>query len=414
LDFDGVLPAGEYLLTNLIVTPVIQYPKLILPAMLLVWVLRLVDRQDKRAFYLAAIVSGLLFINALPALVLWVALTFAHSAYKREVPAYTYPMLFLLSALVIINCAWLYIINRDTGVYIPSTNTDIIGNIPYRANIIFQGLVQLTTALPYLAILMIFYGWQRFKNDKGAHVRLPGLINLFLLPLLGLAGWGLFYHTSTDSVQFFQNILHACLPILVVWCGTLYFNTKNGVPFGILVCVMLFFSIRHNLVFSRFKHVTGRLIKSDFEQVGQFMAADAAIGDIRCVSYLADKDSSALMANYTTAFYPLEFISLIDRSYTVYSLNTIYYPDTVKSPYVLRTKWLSPLMQYYHLQGDGAPIDSVQLSFIRATKSRYLIARVGTGIPEYLRPLLGKDSIVLAGKPFIIYRIIQEGRKKTD
>jgi hypothetical protein len=413
-DFDGFLPAGVHRLTNLFVTPIIQFPKLIVPAILLVWLLRLVDFQDKRAFYLAAMVSGLLFVNALPAIGLWGAVTFARSTHKGVVPAKTYLFLFLASALVLINCAWLYLFDGDSGVYIPPTKTNVIGNIPYRAHIIFQGLVQSMTLLPYLGILGMFYGWQKFKNGQGGYVQFPGHMSFLLLPVFGLAGWGLFYHTSTDSVQFFQNILHACLPILVAWCGTLYFNTKNGLPFGILLCVLLLFSIRQNMVFSRFKHVTGRVNKSDYNRVREFMATDAAIGDIRCVSYLADKDSSALMANYTTAFYPMEFISLIDRSYTVYSLNTIYYPDTIKSPYVVRTKWLSPLMQYFHLQGDGAAIDKVQLSFIRATKSRYLISRAGLNVPDYIRPLLGQDSIVLATKPFIIYRIIQEGRKRPE
>ncbi len=393
---------------------VMQFPKQLLPGMLVIWLAVAARGRNMASAFAVAALSGLLFINVLPALLLWaLALagikTLRRSWTKSE--AITVAICVTSIALSALFVLW----QRDNDGRLPPLNADYVGNPALRLHILMQGFVQYLSLLPFALLPALLWwrarpaGWPEWTAGE----RRAGLLVL-MLTACGGAAWSLFYPFSQDSQQFFHNTIHAAVPLFTVWCATLLFCAPAGRAHQWIFCGLMAWCAASNVRFSRFPHVTGTVSRDDLVRIKAFFAPAPGRGPLLCVSYLADSAGagSGTMRRATVNFYPLEALSLLHPDYTVYSLDPLFFPQAsgVHAREEWRNKWLSPIMQYAYRSGlaDSAA-STIQQSFIKAVHAQYLIVKEGVEIPGFLRAMTA-DSLRLQSLPYQVYRLAEQKR----
>ena len=389
---------------------VLQFPKQLLPGILILWLAHAIRRKEWTTVFFIAAASGLLFINMLPALLLWtmmlIGILIRRGRWTKNIGI---SIAFCIGCLAATALFVFWPISHGDA-YLPPLRADYIGNPALRLHILLQGFVQYLAFLPF-ALLPAFFWW-RARNRSFAlwapGERAAGSL-LLMLTICGAFAWSLFYPLSQDSQQFFHNVVHAALPPGVVWCATLLFCRNAGRLYRWLFCGLLAWCAGTNLRFSRFPHMTGIISANDLAKAKVFFSQNPLGERLLCLSYLADSAGAAngAMRRATVNFYPLELLSMLRPGYTVYSLNPVHFPDAqdIHAREEWRAKWLSPLMQYAHAKGlQNSDAVGIQQAFIKASGAQYLIVKEGLQVPGFVKPMV-TDSLVFRSVPYHVYRL---------
>lgn len=364
---------------------------------------------------LITVLSGLLYINAIPAIFSSVFLLLVARKIRRDISwkeligsmalAFGLPLVFLL------------VLYKGVPVLfkLPSTHTDGMDfsyflSGPYvktAINIFIGGWFQLFTLTPYLLILLIglFLNNRSIKHHFKAAVHSDLVLLLFFLFFSGLLSWAVLHPIAVDTVQFFHNILAPLYAITIsVILMYLLFTVSNKIIKGsILLCVgaSVCLCATSNIFY------VGKMKKDEWVKMEAFFGngqRDAHFVNIHPINYY-----SFWSSKNADMYIPLMQMSYFWRNYQNVALMTpfvqvdksrLYYKEEKN---VIENTFFSKYYRSKNLEGvsDGTTICK---EFISEYKPTYLCIPYDTVCPDFLRPAI-TDSMQLNSTKMTVYKM---------
>ncbi|MEO6832557.1 MAG: hypothetical protein ABI169_10150 [Chitinophagaceae bacterium] len=402
--FAWLFPQKIFPHSGLLSSSVAQYSKLLLPGCMLLWVLLAAKSKSDNVVVLSALIAALFYIGILPALAITSLIFCFRRGWKK------WPLSWATSLLIIATGAWLgWLLSHSQSktIYLPVISKSIQGYAP-SLTVIYLAATSVLTALPYLLVLAAFLFW----NRKQGHILSRNKSLEFLLVFFVMGGaftWVFGYRINSDSRQFFENAFMIALPVFALYCAELFQQKDRNIFLGIL-SLLIAFNVLQNAKLERAAFLTDKIAISDYSSIQKMLEKRNKNLPLKTLVLKSPINPNSVGTRHSTVFYPLEFLSLIDKTYTAASLNPIFLPDidstAVNASESLQLKWTTPLMQFAskHLESISQP-EEIIAAFAEKEKPDLLIVANDATIPSSLKPLLSADSIQLSSKPFRIFRL---------
>ena len=406
-----ILPSAEpYTLS------VMNWSKVLVPSCVLMGLLIEANSKSWKTLIILAMIGGLSFINALPAIFMSVFLLLTFNLITRSISFkkwFQFNLFYVLITVVFI--LFLYkvlpsvlnvpIVHKSDGISVLKT-MNIQKYLKTAINIFIGGWFQLFVLTPYFIILIIgLYLTGKLKDFK----QLLGYINnslllLFFIVFSGLTCWALLHNFDVNSVQFFSNVLS---------------------PFSVTVVsiILIFILLKVNNTLIKTISVLTVFVCIYSHRTDQFFTTSSNSNDwTKLNSYLKDKGENSVFVNlkpmntynaffekYTTIFIPLTILSYKWPNYQNISLNAPFIPINPKSVFLAEETSVvnsAPFMVYYKgkLNEGIKDIGEISLQFVKDYNVGYVSIAKDTILPVYFRNLV-KDSLLLENDNFTVYRI---------
>ncbi|MES2480141.1 MAG: hypothetical protein V4561_13720 [Bacteroidota bacterium] len=406
-----ILPSAEpYTLS------VMNWSKVLVPSTVFVGLLILAHQKNWRALVILAIIGGLSFINALPAIFMSVFLLLTFNVLRHQISIkhwFFYNAFFVLTSVSFILVLyklmplWMGIPNHQQvdGISLLQT-MDLKRYLRTATNIFIGGWFQLFVLIPYFIILIIgLFVSGKLKDFKKLLLYIDNsFILLFLIIFSGLCCWALLHNFDVNSVQFFSNVLSPFSAILIsIIIMYVFYVLKNKwisilSVFTIIACIYAHRSDQFFVTSSD---------KKDWNNLNQYLnnKGDNSV----FVNIKASSTFNSFFEKYTTIFIPLNILSYKWSTYENISLNAPFIPVNPKSVFLAEETTVvnsAPFMVYYKkmLKRGYKDISQISIQFIKDYNVGYISVAKDTSLPQYFRYLV-KDSLVQDKGNFIVYRV---------
>lgn len=406
-----ILPSAEpYTLS------VMNWSKVLVPSSVIVGLLIVAHSRNWWALILLAMLGGLSFINALPAIFMSIFLLLTYNVFKKSISIKQW---FVFNAFYVISTvAFVFVLYKIWPQFhnlSATTDTDTLSTLKLMdkgrylktaINIFIGGWFQLFVLLPYFILLAVaLYVSGKMKNFRQFFSYIDNsFVLLFFIVFSGLFCWALLHNFDVNSVQFFSNVLSP------------FSATVVSVILIFILCVV------NNKWINFFTVVTTAVCIFTHKNDQFFITPYDAQEWVKLKYYLKDKDDNHVFVNlkpmstynsffekYTIIFIPLTIMSYKWPDYQNISLNAPFIPVNPKSVFLAEETTVvnaAPFMKYYKnkLKENDSDISQISLQFIKDYNVAYISIAKDTTLPIYLRDLV-KDSINLEKHNYTIYRI---------
>lgn len=395
---------------------VMNWSKVLVPSCFLISLLILAKDKNWWALVLLAMIGGLSFINALPAIFMTVFLVLAVNLLRKNIR----PKQWLLFHLCYVLCTVFFLVvlykiwpnilgvnaHEATGVELKKA-IDVKAYLSTASKIFIGGWFQLFVLTPF--VIIFFLGLVMSGRLKQLKQRIIALDNdiLFMIFIVfsGLSCWALLHPFAPDAVQFYTNILAPVYAISTTFL-VLYVIVviKNKIlSFAIVALLAASIYIHKQDVFFVNKHSRAEWnLMTDYLQKKDVGHNFVNIQPLNHFNSFFDKN--------TIYFMPLGYLNYEWSDYHNFSLNAPFIPINEASPYANEERVeinLAPFTIYYKekMKADShAKAEDIMGSFIKEQNIGYISVSKDTSLPSYFRYLV-KDSVSLEKANFVVYRI---------
>jgi hypothetical protein len=405
-----IIPSAEPYTSSLM-----NWSKVLVPSCFLVGLLMLAKEKNWIAFVLLAMVGGLSFINALPAIFMAVFLMLTISLFKKQIkPKRWFILTLCYVGITVVFIVFLYKIlpsimgldiQETTGVEMKGVN-DIKVYLTTAVKIFVGGVFQLFVLLPFFIIFFVgLFSRGKIHNFKRIIFGLDNdIVFMISVVLSGLTCWALLHPFTPDSVQFYTNVLppiyaifisYLTIHVIYVW------NNKFLTSITISCLIVCIFINRSEFRF------TNKHDKKEWNMLKTFVTK-SDVGT-NFVNLRTQKHFNSFFDKNTVYFMPLLYLNYLWPNYHNFSLNAPFIPVNEKSPYADAERAeinQAPFTIYYKRKNNEqiGDMSFITNSFIKDAKVGYISISKDTMLPHYLRNLV-KDSITLEKANFVVYRI---------
>lgn len=392
-------------------SPVLNYPKILLPACLFVGMMILVRSKDWNALVWLAIIGALCFVNIVPAMFMAIFLTLSLLAFSKVLSWKKW--LTLNASIVLISAGFIVLFYKiiaanghsSSGAGSGMTNFINAAYITTAIKIFVGAWFQLSTILPFLVLLLAGAFLSRFRSVKQIFGNLGGdILFLFMLIFSGIVCWAILHPLTVEAVQFYSNVLFPVIAIiisLIVCCVLFVFNSRivNLLSLATLL-ICLYSNMKYKFSLSAFE-------KSEWVRINSFLHDD---NHHLFVGMRAMKNYKSLFDKNTMGFIPLSIINYKWPDYNNLSLNTPFIPVDHSGTYAEEESRIldsATYSIYYKKQFHLNPSfnrDSAVINFLKENRIQFFTISLDTVLPFYLEPFKA-DSLVLKNAHSIIYRL---------
>lgn len=382
----------------------------------LIGLLILIRHKSWTTLTMAAVIAGLLYLNALPAIYGAVFLLLLICLFLKQI---TGKQWFVLNAryigLVAVVVLLLYKgvpvlmhAPKATNAKEPLLHGASVGQyLKTTINIFIGGWFQLLTIAPYLLVLAI--GLLISDSWKGLKSKLQNIdysvLFLLLMFVSGMASWAALHFLSVDTVQFFHNIL---APVYAISISLIVFYTIIIVKKRILSVLIILLSLVSVGTSSGGIFYAWSFDHKEWNMMRDFFKADPS-ETTPFINIRSIKELNYWSAKKTDQYIPLSILSYRWHNYHNISMNTPFIPINENSAYAFEEKTdiagATFTMYYEKCKKQGiTDIDAQVRQFIDDHKVRYVSVSMDTTLPGYLRSSM-TDSVALPHAHYIIYKI---------
>lgn len=404
---------------------VFNWGKVLLVSVCMVAALNLAQRHAFKGLLLLVLITGLSYINALPAFYGAFLLLLLITVMRKEETrlaalgkALVLPVLMLIPVVLQYKVLPQLLELTDKWpvphVVSPFANLTLKEYLKTVINIFFGGWFQLFTLAPYWLLLVIGVllsgSFKVLSLREGFRKLDNSLVFLLGLFVAGLASWAVTYPLQVDTVQFFHNTLSPiyCVTISLI-IAYLLWVVKRKLPILLVLVVALSSVI---LSVSR-PFFSGSFPEKDWRRLSAFIEKGAVKNGMFLCSNTAGALSTAFLRK-SDQYVPLNILVYKFPQYVNVSLvspflklNTsdIYYHEAYTD---LRT---SSLGRFFAKRNTTDTIAVIE-DFVRSQPFSYYSVYRDTTMPLYLRPY-ASDSCILEESNMIVYRL-KSSRKGNE
>lgn len=395
---------------------VMNWSKVLVPSCFLIGLLILAKDKNWWAFILLAMIGGLSFINALPAIFMTVFLVLAVNLLRKNIR----PKQWLYYHLCYVLCTIFFLVvlykilpnilgvsaQEATGVELKKA-IDVKAYLSTASKIFIGGWFQLFVLTPFAIIFLVGLAMTgRLKQLKQRIIALDNdILFMIFIVFSGLSCWALLHPFAPDAVQFYTNILAPVYAIVTTFLVMYIILVIQNKILSILAVTVLATSIyiHKQDVFFVNKHSRAEWnLMTDYLQKKYVGHSFVNIQPLSHFNSFFDKN--------TIYFMPLPYLNYQWSDYHNFSLNAPFIPINEKSPYANEERVevnLAPFSIYYK---DKMKLDShrsaedIMGAFIQEQNIGYISVSKDTVLPPYFRSLV-KDSVSLEKANFVVYRV---------
>ena len=393
--------------------PVANYPKVALVAIFLILLLILAKKSLWNSFFIFATILSLSFINVLPAIfgscvicILLFVFIFKEKSIIQIIPGF----LTLILGLCYIPAFYtLFKVDDPTSIVLPSNYFKMassvlnVKSLKTAINIFVGGGFQFLLLLPFIIIGCWIYIRKYPLNLRSLKNLISFnniLLNLFIFPLSGLVSWAILFKVSSNSVQFYHNII---IPFFGIFIAIImaYCFASNW-RYRILACIFLIIMVSTNFKYDNHK---ATFDKKEWRSLNSFVQPlNGLLGNFR-----GNKDSQTSIALIPLVSQPLDVLYFKLPNYNNASLTSlIIYPSKdniyIQESYILLEQ--TPLSRYSRqLHKDVKRNDeNVQLAFFDKFNIKYISVSKYANLPAKIK-LQIIDSINLPNAGWRVYQL---------
>jgi hypothetical protein len=377
------------------------YPKTLIPASGLVFLLTMITGKQWRPFFIITLVIGICFINVAPSLFAGAALFALYVLINRQMKINNFLPVVLLALFSVFLIIFIYKffpgVNNNSEPGLTSTHLAYsIGDLKTSMHIFVGGLFQFFVLIPFAAILILFR--KKLVSDIKSANRFS-IIYACLIPLTGLVSWAILYKTVADGVQFFSNVFIPVCSIFAVGASAYVLSRATVTWQKLLVGLLVLFACVQNI--SQYYGYFHEFDKREFNAVRRFVGEKPGY----FVNYNSSIASNDLFQKNTVGFPPLPVLQYFVDPYVNISLNS---PFLMNSSDTLLQQWEKPMLQsapysYYYFHHNNKPDSVILHNFIKEKNIAFLTVPFGITMPVDLQDIV-KDSLVLSKEQWKIYK----------
>lgn len=393
---------------------VMNWAKVLVPSCTLIALLGLAQSRKWFAMAIVAMIGGLAFINALPAVFMAMFFLFTVLLLSKQISFKHW--LFINSFYVIITSIFVVLFYKVwpslIGVEVPkgSNGLDMINTIDLKKylktamNIFLGGWFQMFVLAPFGILLLIGVLisvktkdiWKLLlKIDKS-------IIFLFFIIFSGLICWAILHNFDVNSVQFYSNVLSPFSVIIIsIMLFYIIYIVKNRILIllFIILCFTSIYNHKDDIFFAT------NIDSTEWKSMKTYFSTKT--NNSRFVSIKTHNSFNNFFEKYTTIFIPLNVLNYLWPDYQNFSLNAPFITiekENVFHEEVTTAINSAPFMIYYQANIAKMKHDDIALNFIKENQVGYISVAMDTVLPLYLRPLV-KDSLLLEKSNFVVYRV---------
>ena len=364
--------------------PILYYPKLVYPSVLLIALANTFYRKEWRQTILLTGLSCLLYINIALPLFLTVSCIYFFTGYKIVglINKYIVPDL-ILCILSLVYYLFFYSASSQTVSSSENFSFKIF------ANIIAGGVLQIVPLIPFF-LLFLVYVIKSNRHTGMIRKISPDLVYLLLLLPAGLISWASLYWMTKETVQFFNNLFVPVQAVLIILLIIQMLNSTSRI-FRITGLVLFFISVFFNL---RKSPRVESIPRADFIKTEQFLSSHGQ------GIFINFRDTSEIkgFGRNTIVYPPLLHVYYIRENYTNISMNTpqlVTVDGSTYSKLEMQTLEGSPFKAFVDQQAPGKTLDEYALLFVNKYKPRYIMVSPKTTLAHSLVSMTN-DSLSLS------------------
>jgi len=393
--------------------PIANYPKVALVAIFLILLLILAKKSLWNSFLIFATILALSFINVLPAIVgscIICILLFIFILKEKSIIQILPGFLTLIIGLCYIPAFYAFWEVRDNpDIVIQSSYHGIasyklsVKSLKTTINIFVGGALQLFLILPFIIIgFSIFISKYQLNFNKIRNLVSFNnfLLILFIFPLSGLVSWAILYQVSSDSVQFYHNIIIPFFGIFITLI--IAFCFVHGKYYKILAYVSLVIMVASNLKYDNHK-VT--FDKEEWALLNSFIKPSNGL----LVNFRGNTDFQTSVALSPLASQPLDVLYYKFPQYNNTCLSNFkvnFNKDNIYTLQNIKVREETPLFRYSRLLLNGTQKneENIQMTFLDKFKIKYISMSKYAKLPDNIK-LRVNDSINLPSSGWRIYQL---------
>ncbi|MDI9311576.1 MAG: hypothetical protein QM535_15290 [Limnohabitans sp.] len=376
----------------------------------------LAQKKQETILCTLAVISALLYLNAIPAIFLSLFLLLLIRVFKGDIKfvdfvKYVLGYVSMTAVLMIFLYKFIPHFFKITD-HPKNTSNSLLAsfhNFKYLKtafNIFVGSWFQLFTLLPYFILLFLgIISVNRKFSFKNFVPRNDAIIYMVLLFFSGLFAWAIFYPVTVDTVQFFHNILAPLYALAIsIILFYLLFVVRNKVY--TVLCILLVFASVFLSSYNKPYYVEN-FNKGDWHKLELFLK-DASPKNNVLVNFQSKKSYKYWATKRTDMYIPLNILSYIWSNYHNVSLVIPFIAIDSNATYYKEEKHdieNTSFSRYYFSHKNN--VDStahIMDDYIKQNDVTYIAVSKDTMLPIHYRNK-AIDSLILEKSNFNIYRI---------